>query len=188
MRPLHATLIRTRTRQAATFALAATLAGCGFFRADPPNSPTPPLAASATTKPVPEQSVETASGAVPGVLQPMNRPILQGPLPLVYLTENTATLRITNSDTGEEIVVLDVKPMQILRVETRGVVLGSDVVLGATLARGTYAVTPLADTAGVVRTQQVHIRPVMPTTKPAAEPTIATPPAPTADTPPPASN
>lgn len=183
MRPLDLTSIRTHTVRATTLALAATLAGCGLFRKDSPRTSLSPDAEVPTTRPVAEQTVETTTGNVPGVLQPMNRPILQGPLPLIYLTESAGTLRITNVDTGEEIAVLEVKPMQILRVESRGVILGSDVTLGATLAKGTYAVTPLAENAGVVRTEQVRSRPVVPTSKPAANPTA--PPPPTADTPPP---
>lgn len=181
MRPLDAMKMTTR---AATLALATTLAGCGLFRGDEAGPARD--AEFAATRPVSEQTVQTSSGNVPGVLQPINRPILQGPLPLIYLTETAGTLRITSVATGEEIAIVEVKPMQILRVEPRGVVLAGEVAMGATLTPGLYAITPLADNAGVVRTEQIRVRPTVPTSQPApAEPAVAAPPSPTADTPPP---
>lgn len=189
MRSFEPQINRGRLARGATLALVAAVAGCGMFRRDEQ-----PRAERATTRPVESQDVQTYTGAVPGVLQPMNRPILQGPLPLIYLTESPGTLRITNVNTGEEIAVVDVKAMQILRVEGKGVVLANETVLGATLAPGTYAITPLSDNAGVVRTEQIRVRPTAPSgaaSRPAAEtqpptpPAPSSPPAPTADTPPP---
>lgn len=167
---------------AVALALAATAGGCGLFGGG--SSETPPLgdAESAATRPVESTDVRTSTGNVPGVLQPLNRPIVQGPLPLIYLVESPMTLRVTNVETGEEITTVDVAPPQILRVESRGVILGTDVHLGATLAPGTYALTPLSANAGVVRTEQVRARPTVPAPA-ASRPASAAPPA---DTPPPA--
>lgn len=184
MRPHFTTRLR---RSAVLLAAAATFAGCGLFRRDDaPITPQSSLgdAEHAATRPVAEQEVITSTGAVPGALQPMNRPIVQGPLPLFYLTEQAGAMKITNADTGEEITTLDVKASQILRIETRGVTLGDELVLGAKLAPGTYAVTPLSDTAGVVRTERVRTRAVVPLMPPTSQPTETPPPA-TSDTPPP---
>ena len=158
--------------------------GCEWFRGIT-SSDGPPFPAAkdgATTMPVEDVTVQTSSGNVAGLVQPLSRPIAQGPLPLFYLVESPMTLRVTNADTGEEITTLDVKSPQILRVESRGIVVDGQVVLGARLAPGNYAIGLMSRDAGVVKTTQTRVTPTIPT-----RPAAASQPSPSPDaTPPPA--
>lgn len=171
----------TRLLLAAIATASALLAGCSLFqrepqlRRDPSARPTSGPAPS--TQPMMEEERATARVAVPvpGVLQAVNRPILQGPLPLIYLVESPETMRITNVQTGEEVMVVDVKPPQILRVETRGIIVDGSTVLGAALAPGTYAITPLSKDAGRVSVERTVVSSKIATSKPSVQ----------ADTPPP---
>ena len=172
----------TRLLLATTATLAG--AGCGFFRTTTDGPPRPPMnAAAAASQPVDDVTVQTSSGRVAGLLQPLSRPVAQGPLPLFYLVEAPLTLRVTNTDTGEDVTTLDVRPPQILRVESRGVVLDGKVVLGAQLAPGTYAIAQMSSDAGVVRTTQTRVTASVPrqappaASQPAVEPDATPPPA-----------
>ena len=197
MRPHHLRFVIATRRTLLGVGAAALLAappGCGLFGSGGGDDGPPPAAMSATTRPTLSDSVQTYTGSVPGVLQPIDRPIVQTELPLIYLCETAGTLQVTSVDTGEQILTLDVKPLQILRVESRGVYLANERVLGATLAPGRYAIYQLSNNAGVVRTTRTHTTPTMqpPSESPAQRPEPPAQPAapaaagdPPADTPPP---
>lgn len=176
------------SRSAALLLAAATIAGCSMFRsADNADEGTVPIQASTT------QQSYSSSMTLPQALQPGNRPVVQDQLPLIYLVESNGTCRVTNVETGEEIASFPVKESQIVRVESKGVLLANKQVIGAQLAPGTYAIEMLPEgtiASGQLRATQTVTRAVPPsTTKPATRP--ATPrsvPAPARtpiDTPPP---
>jgi hypothetical protein len=171
-------------RSLALAACAGTLAlagGCGLFRSGGDDD-----RAVATTRPSTTQDSWSSNQQVPQALQPVNRPLVQQKLPLLYLVEDEATYRVTNVETGEEITSFTAKPPQIIRVESKGVLLENKTVLGAALTPGTYAISKaLPQDAGSLRVTQTHTRPV-PATRPAQNPKPAAAPAPRpAPTPPP---
>lgn len=189
--PLHPTLTPTsrwRLRPAHRTALLATLAcalslttGCEWFGSmtgrddDYVNRPIQP---NATTQPITtEQRVERTS-TLPPALQPTNRPIVQGPLPLIYLVESDSDLRVTNVTNGEEIITFPAKAMQIVRVETRGVMLANEPVVGAQLTPGTYAISLVNPDGNEVRATQSRTQTVLPPPTPTTAP-APTQPAPT---------
>lgn len=160
---------KRRSLAAIAIVAVALTGGCNFFRsADDADGKSAPIRASTT------QQTQTYSSAqqVPSILQPGNRPVVQDQLPLIYLVESNGNCRVTNVETGEEIVIFPVKESQIVRVESKGVLLANKQVIGAQLAAGTYAIEilPPGDALmGVVRSQQTVTRAV-PTTKPATQP------------------
>jgi hypothetical protein len=89
---------------------------------------------------------------------PANRPVVQGrlpaPRPLVYLVEVDGTIRVRNTQTNEEIANFEAKATQIVRVDSSGVYLANQPVIGANLAPGTYAIEVVPPTSGIQSTQQ----------------------------------
>jgi hypothetical protein len=158
----------------------AAVSGCSMFHTSSEADATEPLKPSTT------QQTYSSAQQVPLALQPGHRPVVQDQLPLIYLVESNGTVRVSNVDTGEEIVSFPVKESQIVRVESKGVLLANRQVIGAQLAPGTYAIEMVpegAATSGIMQSSQTVTRAVPaaaakpPTTKPAA-PTPAVPPAP----------
>ena len=152
--------------------------GCGMFRSaeDVDNEP---------IKPSTTQQTYNSSQQVPLSLQPAHRPVVQDQLPLIYLVESNGTIRVSNVDTGEEIITFPVKESQIVRVESKGVLLANKQVIGAQLSPGTYAIEMVPSdsvSGGVLQSSQTVTRAVpaaaakSPTTKPAVPPAV--PPAP----------
>jgi hypothetical protein len=168
----------------ATLGLAAGT-GCSWFRSSDTTADNEPIKPSTT------QQTYSSSLQVPLALQPGHRPVVQDQLPLIYLVESNGTVRVSNVDTGEEIVSFPVKESQIVRVESKGVLLANRQVIGAQLSPGTYAIEMVpegAPTVGVLQSSQTVTRAVPaaaakpPTTKPAdatlTTPTTSVPPAP----------
>lgn len=114
----------------------------------------------ATTRPATTQFSTQDLAPVPPALQNTNRPVVQGPLPLVYLVEADGTLRVRNVETTEEIITFEVKMSQIVRVETRGVLVANKPVIGANLAPGQYAIEFVYPDAGAVRSNQLRTGPI----------------------------
>ena len=121
----------------------------------------------------------TMTTPLPPSLQVISRPVTTGRLPqdgfIVYLIESDGPVRVANVDTGEDITIFDARAGQIVRVNSRGVTLANQPVIGATLAPGTYGIykVPPGD-AGVVRsTQGTSIPPTASATRPAV---VAPPP------------
>lgn len=108
----------------------------------------------ATTRPATTQMSDISVAPVPSNLTPANRPVVQGPLPLFYLVEQTGTLRVRNTQSGEEIISFDARATQIVRVDTSGVFLANKPVIGANLVPGNYAIEVVPSTAGIQSTQQ----------------------------------
>lgn len=177
--------LQSAWRTAALATLAATLAlttGCEWFRSitgqddDYVNRPIRP---TVTTQPVTTEQRSERTMTLPPALQPNNRPIVQGPLPLIYLVESDCDLRVSNLTTGEEIITFPAKSMQIVRVESRGVMLANEPVIGAQLAAGTYAISLVSPTGDEVRATQSRTQTVIPpTTGPATTPPAPAPTAP----------
>jgi hypothetical protein len=147
--------------------LAGTMSGCFLFRKE----------SASTTKPVVESSTFSGMTAVPAALQPVNRPVVQGPLPQVYLVESDSTIRVTNVATGEEVATFPAKASQIVRVETRGVLLQNRPVMGAQLAPGVYAVHIEMPDAGSMSVSQTRTTATLPQAPPPADQRPATQPA-----------
>jgi hypothetical protein len=175
---------RSRFRSARTIATLAAVglaavSGCSMFHSADEADATDPLKPSTT------QQTYNSSQQVPLSLQPTHRPVVQDQLPLIYLVESNGTIRVSNVDTGEEIITFPVKESQIVRVESKGVLLANKQVIGAQLAPGTYAIEMVPSDsvpAGMLQSSQTVTRAVPaavakpPTTKPAVPPAV--PPAP----------
>lgn len=168
---------RTRwSRRILTAAACCAVAGCGMFHSVSEADDDQPI------KPASTQQTYSSVQPVPAALQPGNRPVVQDQLPLIYLVETNGTARVTNVETGEEIASFPVKESQIIRVESKGVLLANKRVIGAQLAPGTYAIEMVPEGAvasGVVQSSQTIVRAV-PATKPATRPAGALTPKPAA--------
>lgn len=159
--------------------------GCGLFRSGDDSQNT----IGVTTRPVTTRESWSSAQPLPQALQPTNRPVVQGQLPLIYLVESECTIRVTSVSSGEEIIAFPAKASQIVRVEPRGVLLAEKPVIGASLAPGEYAIEIVQPNLGVVRSSQTIFRPVpAAATRPAAtQPAVrTTPPAPISPAPVPA--
>lgn len=110
----------------------------------------------ATTRPATTQVSTQDIAPVPPAIQISDRPVVKGPLPLVYLVEADGTLRVRNVDTNEEIITFPVKASQIVRVESKGVLVANKSVIGATLVPGTYAIEFVYPDSNAVRSNQTR--------------------------------
>lgn len=155
--PSNASHLARAAKSLLALACVATIAGgCAWFgKSEEPTDSTSD-ATQLTTKPSTTQlSGENISPIAP-VLQQASQAVVRGPLPLVYLVESDGTMRVRNVGTNEEIITFDAKAAQIVRVDTRGVFLASQPVIGANLAQGTYALELVSSDIHGVRSKQTR--------------------------------
>lgn len=133
-----------------------TSAGCSWWRSLT-GQDTSPGTATPTSRPAATQSTFSDVAPVPPALAPENRPVVQGPLPLIYLVEANGTLRVRNVRSGEEIITFAAKASQIVRVDAGGVFLANAPVVGANLLPGEYAIEMVPPTDGIRTTQQRNV-------------------------------
>ena len=131
-----------------------TMNGCQWIHSMSGQTESDDKALGATSRPATTQLSSHSVSPVPAGLETTNRPVVQGPLPLIYLVEADGMLRVRNTESGEEIVTFAVKAMQIVRVETMGVMLANKPVIGANLSQGNYAIEVVNPDSNAVRSTQ----------------------------------
>ena len=83
---------------------------------------------------------ERRTRPLPMVLQPTNRPVVLGELPLVYLVEGDCTLRVTEVASGRVLGEFKAASGQIAYVSSNGITVGRTKVLAMPL-EGQYAIS-----------------------------------------------
>lgn len=149
-----ARLLRASILLACAAALS-TSAGCSWWRSMTGQTEVAPADdVTATSRPATTQLTSEDVRPVAPQLEIANRPVVQGALPLFYLVETDGVLRVRNVESKEEIITFPAKAMQIVRVESAGVMLANEPVIGATLAPGTYAIEIVPPNANSIRSTQ----------------------------------
>ncbi len=85
------------------------------------------------------------------MLQPTRRPIVAGPLPLVYLVESPGQLLVREVAGGQVVARFSARSSQIVLVDAKGVVLANQRLTTTPLDGANYAIELVADDDNVVR-------------------------------------
>jgi hypothetical protein len=110
---------------------------------------------AATTRPATTQT--SSQRPLPVLLQPEQRPVVQGPLPLMYLVEFDTTLRVVDQSTGQIVASTAAPSRSILRVAATGVYLGTQQLAAGPLQSRSYAIELVVSDQNTIR--QTHIGP-----------------------------
>jgi hypothetical protein len=110
------------------------------------------------------------SRALPILLQPTDRPVVQGRLPLVYLAETDGQLKVIDIQAGKILGVFKVRSGEIVRVGTGGITVGRNSLLRQTLASELYAISVVPPETNLQASQEkintIDITPSAQTTDP----------------------
>jgi hypothetical protein len=135
------------------------LAGCDKNKAVA--TPDPDAPGWAATQPVSTELETVVTQSRRALSTPVNAlPVTKGTLPLVYIVESTAVVRVVDETTKKTLTTANVIGGNILSVATSGITIGSQKLTDRQLeADHQYAVYLDSDSGGEVRS--THVRPTL---------------------------